>query len=175
MPAAWRDRHPETAPVTGQALVNRVLEGLTGLELRLFGRRDLELLAGPGIARLGRTAIGDREGPEADQTHLITTLQGRGDGVEDAVDGFRRVGLRQASCAGYLRNQIVLVHLRPPRSMVRMGEPQLRHAKNLRLWENARQCGNRRITSISGPFLTEKGCNRFAATANRLRHQRLNA
>src|SRR5690606_13553854 len=88
----------------------RVFQALAGLELGLVGGRNLDLSAGGRVAADACLALGDREGAESDQTHLVPLLQGLGDGVENCVNGFAGLSLRHIRRVGNDADQIVLVH-----------------------------------------------------------------
>src|SRR3546814_10658444 len=68
-----------------RSLVHGVLEAFACLELRLLGCGDLNPLTRAGIAPFGSSTLADGEGTEADETNLVTRLQGIGDRVEHAI------------------------------------------------------------------------------------------
>src|SRR3546814_4205952 len=68
-------------------LVDGVLEGLAGLELRLVRRRDGHRFAGARVATGRCLALATREGAEADETDFAALLQRTGDRVEDGFPG----------------------------------------------------------------------------------------
>src|ERR1017187_7153357 len=76
-----------------QSLTERILELLAGLELRGAACRNLNRLAGLGIAAGARLAFRDRERAEARDIHALALLQCRDDVLEDDVDCFFSFGL----------------------------------------------------------------------------------
>src|SRR5689334_15780306 len=83
------------SPALTRCLVDGVLEALAGLEFRLLGRGDLDLLAGPGIATFRGRPRRHGEGPEPDQAYLVAVLERGRDRIEHGVDGRGRVGFLQ--------------------------------------------------------------------------------
>src|SRR3546814_4748664 len=69
---------------------------VTGVQTCALPIWDLNPLTRAGIAPFGSSTLADGEGTEADETNLVTRLQGIGDRVEHAIHRLRRVGLRQA-------------------------------------------------------------------------------
>lgn len=92
------------------ALVERILQRLTGPELGQLGRRNLNGLTRAGITPLGSGAVGDTERTEAHEADFITPLQAPGDSVDDAINSFRRITLRHTRLVRNGGNEIVLVH-----------------------------------------------------------------
>jgi len=91
-------------------LIQRVLEALAGLELRLLRGRDLDFLAGARVAADTGFALGDMEVAEADDADFLLGLQRTCDGFEYGVNGLGSVRLGKAGVLGDFGNEIVLVH-----------------------------------------------------------------
>ncbi len=57
-------------------LVYGILQSLAGFEFRLFGSRNIDFFARTGVTSRGCGAIGNTEGPKADQTNIATLGKG---------------------------------------------------------------------------------------------------
>src|SRR3546814_14783973 len=97
-----RDRPPRggrsnQTRVAASSLVERVLQALPRLELRLLRRRDVDLLAGARVPSFRRCALRNVESSDADETHHIVLLERFRTCVANAINGLgrsegRRVG-----------------------------------------------------------------------------------
>src|SRR5215831_7243373 len=94
--------------------VDRVLEALSGFELRLLGRWNLDLFAGSRIASFRRCPPGNGESTKTNQPYLVSVLEGGGDGIEHTIDGTSRIGPRQSGLGGHDTHEIVFVHGKAP-------------------------------------------------------------
>src|SRR5258708_5316504 len=81
-----------------------------GLERRLLGGRDPDLLAGARIAAFAGRALRHAEGAETNQSNLATRLERRFDGVEHRIHRLGRVGPRQTGLLRHRSNEFVLIH-----------------------------------------------------------------
>ena len=94
--------------------VDRVFQALAGLEFRLLGSRNLNLLAGTRIAANRRLAVGNAESTEADQTNLGALFQGVRDRIKHRIDSTSRVRFGETGIIGNCSNKIVLVQGKAP-------------------------------------------------------------
>src|SRR5216683_914336 len=96
-------------------LVELVSEPLARLELGLLRGGDPDFLASARIAAFRGGAPGHREGPEPYETNLATPLQCTGDRLEHRF--YRLIGgrLRQVSLTGNGIDQLVSIHVLPPK------------------------------------------------------------
>src|SRR5690606_17317553 len=74
-------------------LLHLALKVGTGLELHHLLGRDLDLLAGLGVAAFTSGALGRGEGAEAHQGHSLTFLQRRGGAVHEGAQRALGIGL----------------------------------------------------------------------------------
>ncbi len=96
------------------ALVDGVLETLTGLELRLIGSRNLDRLTRPRVTPLRGRAPRNAERAKSNEANLGAGLQRTGDGIENRIDGFPRVSFAQAGAIGNRRDEIIFIHYKSP-------------------------------------------------------------
>ena len=92
------------------SLINRRLEPFTGFKLWLLGCRYLDRLASARIAAGGRLAVGNAESTETNETDFGTASQCAGDGIENTINGFCRIGFGKARTTGYGSNEIIFIH-----------------------------------------------------------------
>lgn len=84
---AARRRHARrrSSLITFFFLATAALEGGAGRELRHSGCRDLDGSAGLRVLASARSALGNLEGTETDQGHVLALGHGRGNGSNDGV------------------------------------------------------------------------------------------
>ncbi|SPO54420.1 protein of unknown function [Pseudomonas sp. JV551A1] len=99
-------------------LVDGVFQAFAGLETWNLGGFDLDRLAGLRVAAGALCALLDREGTEANQYHIVTLLQGAGDGFDDCVQRTAGYSFRDVSRCGDSVNQFRLVHSKSPYSLL---------------------------------------------------------
>src|SRR4051794_17785122 len=92
------------------SLLNRVLEDLARPELGLRACLDLHRLAGARIAPRGGLPASNGEIAEADEAHLVTALQGRGNDLEHRFNGSHCVVAAEPRAVGDMADQFLLVH-----------------------------------------------------------------
>src|SRR5437879_4262725 len=102
-----RERRPS-------ALVEFVAQPLSGFELGLLRRGNLDLFAGAGIAAFRSSAAGNRERAEPDETDLGASLQRTGDRFKHRVDCLVGRGFRQVGLSGNGIDELVSIHVFPP-------------------------------------------------------------
>src|SRR5262249_40027837 len=98
----------------GCPLVQQVLEGLPGLELRRLGGRDLDRLARLRVAPRAGLAIGHGERAEPGDVHLVAVAESRDDIREIRVDRTLGLALRQVDLRRHRFDQVRLGHVPSP-------------------------------------------------------------
>src|SRR5271165_1719367 len=94
----------------GRLLVERRLERRAGLETRVLGRGDLDLLARRGIAAFSGGAFADGKRSESDETNLLSLLQGLFDAAQHGVERFSGAYLGQSRFRRNVIDELKLVH-----------------------------------------------------------------
>src|SRR5437764_3164013 len=97
------------------ALVEFVAKPLSGFELGLLRGGNLDLFAGARITAFRGGAAGNREGAEPDETDLRAPLQRTGDRFEHRFDRLAGRGFRQVSLSGNGIDELVSIHVLPPK------------------------------------------------------------
>ena len=79
------------------------------------------------------SALTDREGTEADESHGIAFFQGFGDHFDDGIDGAGGGGFRQVGLFGYGSNKVSFIHFyKSPNAIIRENvEIKSRSSRNL--------------------------------------------
>ena len=99
------------------ALINRVLQPLARLELRLLLGRDLNRFVGPRVTTNGSRAAGNTERTKTDETNVAARFEFIGNTVKYRIDSFGRIGLRKTGTVGYFSYKIVFIHFGDPPSV----------------------------------------------------------
>src|SRR5689334_6748225 len=92
------------------ALLDSLLEGFAGGELRNAALRDLDGGAGLGVAGGARLAVQRLEGAEADERDRVALLERSRDAVDQRVDRGGGARLRETSVFRDLRDDLLFVH-----------------------------------------------------------------
>src|SRR5947209_1106750 len=92
-----------------------VAQPFAGFELGLLRRGNLNLFTGAGIAAFRRRPAGHREGAKPDQTDFGALLQRIGNRVEYRIDRLVSRRFRQVRLTGNGINELVSIHVLPPK------------------------------------------------------------
>src|SRR5688500_674187 len=103
--------------IHGVCLPDRLFEGLPGREADDATLWNLDCGAGLRVARRARLPLARLEGAEPDEGDRVAFLQRLGNAVDHRLDGGRGARLGRPGVLGDLRNQFLLVHQGPPRSV----------------------------------------------------------
>ena len=115
--------HPRVAgnPSLGKDVagltVDRILERLTGLELRLLRRLDLDFLTSPWITAFGRLAIDDAKCAKSDEASFAAPGQGAGDRSENRVHGLLGTCAGKPGVVSHCLYEILFIHRLVPFKM----------------------------------------------------------
>src|SRR5688572_26645005 len=105
-----RGHHAARSPGPAGSAVDGLLEARARAEPRYAAGRDLNRLAGLGIAALTGVALGDVELPEAGDCDLAATAEALLDRLEHGLDRNGGLGLARVGLRGDLLDELRLVH-----------------------------------------------------------------
>ncbi len=100
----------------GGALINRVLQSLARLKLRLLRGRNLNRFAGPRVTTDGSRAVRNTERTKTHETNVATRFELISNTVKYRIDSFDRIGLRETRTAGNFSYEIVFIQCEYPPS-----------------------------------------------------------